>query len=50
MYHDLGGVHFMGRGPLKSRADTSDTADIHQKLILKKEEAIYSNADAMACG
>jgi hypothetical protein len=27
---------FIGRGPLKPPADTSDTAGIHQKLILKK--------------
>jgi hypothetical protein len=27
-----------GRGPLKPAADTSDTADTHQKLNLKKEE------------
>ena len=37
-------------GGQKPAADTSDTAGTHQKLVLRKEEAMYSDAAAMACG
>ena len=41
-----GGVYFKGRGGQKSLADNSGTAVIHQKLILKKEEAIAYGSGA----
>ena len=38
MLESIGRRLSIGRGPLKPAADTSDTADTHQKLILKKKK------------